>query len=106
MMKITIKKEYKSLRSLQTFELPNFCMLTGKNGSGKSHLLEAISKQEIVTVSCDDKNIANIKYIPFNGLNPKVESDCQYLTLTSNKKQIWSQINHLKTEYSRIKEKN
>ena len=106
MMKITIKKEYKSLRSLPTFELPDFCMLTGKNGSGKSHLLEAISKQEIVTVSCDDKNIANIKYIPFNGLNPKVESDCQYLTLTSNKKQIWSQINHLKTEYSRIREKN
>lgn len=106
MMKITIKKEHKSLRSLPTFELPDFCMLTGKNGSGKSHLLEAISKQEIVTVSCDDKNIANIKYIPFNGLNPKVESDCQYLTLTSNKKQIWSQINHLKTEYSRIRKKN
>lgn len=106
MMKITIKKEYKSLRSLPTFELPDFCMLTGKNGSGKSHLLEAISKQEIVTVSCDDKNIANIKYIPFNGLNPKVESDCQYLTLTSNKKQIWNQINHLKAEYSRIREKN
>ena len=106
MMKITIKKEYKSLRSLPTFELPDFCMLTGKNGSGKSHLLEAMSKQEIVNISYNGKDLVNIKFIPFNGLNPKVESDCQYLTLTSNKKQIWSQINILKIEYNKIRERS
>ena len=105
MMKITIKKGYKSLRSLPTFELPDFCMLTGKNGSGKSHLLEAMSKQEIVNISYNGKDLVNIKFIPFNGLNPKVESDCQYLTLTSNKKQIWSQINILKIEYNKIRER-
>ena len=105
-MEITIKKEYKSLRPVSTFELPDFCMLTGKNGSGKSHLLEAISKQEYVSVTDKGETIGNIKYIPFNGLNPKIESDCQYLTLTNNKKQVWNQIKNIKAEYHRIQVSN
>lgn len=105
-MEITIKKEYKSLRPIPTFELPDFCMLTGKNGSGKSHLLEAISKPEYVSVTDKEETIGNIKYIPFNGLNPKVESDCQYLTLTTNKKQVWNQIKNIKAEYHRIQVSN
>lgn len=41
-MKLTFVKPHKSIRSFQEIELPDFVVLTGVNGAGKSHLLEAI----------------------------------------------------------------
>lgn len=40
---ITFRRPYKSIAALPTIELPPFVVLTGVNGSGKSHLLEALS---------------------------------------------------------------
>ena len=42
-MKITIDSAYKSIPKGVTFDLPDFCVITGINGTGKSHLLEAIA---------------------------------------------------------------
>ena len=41
-MKLSFLKIYKSIDSLPDIELPDFVVLTGVNGAGKSHLLEAI----------------------------------------------------------------
>jgi hypothetical protein len=41
-MKLIFRRPYKSIRSLDPLELPNFVVLTGVNGAGKSHLLEAL----------------------------------------------------------------
>lgn len=41
-MKLLFQKPYKSIRFLNPIELPNFVVLTGVNGAGKSHLLEAL----------------------------------------------------------------
>lgn len=41
-MKLSFVKSYKSLTSCPELELPDFVVLTGVNGAGKSHLLEAI----------------------------------------------------------------
>ena len=46
-MRVRINKEYKSLISNKEFELPDFCILTGKNGSGKSHLLSSFVQDNI-----------------------------------------------------------
>lgn len=40
MINVSIKTKFKSLQPVDLFELPDFCVLTGKNGSGKSHLFE------------------------------------------------------------------
>ena len=40
MINISIKTKFKSLQPVDLFELQDFCVLTGKNGSGKSHLFE------------------------------------------------------------------
>lgn len=88
-MKVTIKKEYKSIKAPKEFDLPNFVVLTGKNGSGKSHLMEALSNAKYVTISDEGKMLSNVRYIEFNGLNPKVISDCKYLNLTNQKKEEW-----------------
>jgi ABC-type branched-subunit amino acid transport system ATPase component len=39
---LTFSTVYKSLTQLESVSLPNFVVLTGRNGSGKTHLLEAI----------------------------------------------------------------
>ena len=98
MIKVSIIKNYKSLKSLpQPFELPDFCILTGKNGSGKSHLMEAMTLSNISQVTIETgEQISNIKYIPFNGLNPKIDDKCNYLALTSQRKQEWEYINSIK----------
>ena len=67
-MRIKIHKEYKSIKAPQEFELPDFVVLTGKNGSGKSHLMEAMSSSIYGNISSAEKSYINVKYIGFNGL--------------------------------------
>jgi ABC-type branched-subunit amino acid transport system ATPase component len=46
-MRLSFLKIYKSIASFPEIELPNFVVLTGVNGAGKSHLLEAIDNGSI-----------------------------------------------------------
>ena len=81
MLQIKINQNFKSLKVQAAFGLPNFCVLTGKNGSGKSHLLEAMANMGISTVMQDGVRQQRLKYIPFGGLTPQVKSDCSHLQL-------------------------
>lgn len=94
-MEIRILKQYKSINP-SVFELPNFCVLTGKNGSGKSHLLQAMADKAYSTIfetnEEHEDELTIVKYIPFNGLNPNVQSNCQYLALTNERKNEWNKI--------------
>jgi len=90
MIKIDIKQKYKSIEPCN-FELPDFSVLTGLNGSGKSHLLEAIFNNTQNVVLKDGEQIKNILYIPFNGLNPKIEENCDPARITSFVKEFYSQ---------------
>lgn len=47
-------REHKSIDHLDNVTLPQFVVLTGKNGSGKSHLLEAINNGAIKTNVTND----------------------------------------------------
>ena len=90
MLAVTIKQKYKSINPCQ-FDLTDFCVLTGKNGSGKSHLLESISRLEAFSEIRTEGNIVKtIKYIEFNGLNPKLETDCQFIPLIQRPKQLFT----------------
>lgn len=69
-MEIQITQPHKSIQST-TFSLPDLCILTGKNGSGKSHLMEAMTNSEkVIIIQENGIRLSNIKYVPFNGLNP------------------------------------
>jgi ABC-type branched-subunit amino acid transport system ATPase component len=47
-MIIKLKTQYKSLTKISQIDLPNFVILTGLNGAGKTQLLEAIEKKNAV----------------------------------------------------------
>jgi len=82
-----ITQQYKSI-GVCDFSLPDFCVLTGKNGGGKSHILEAISlpitsqpanynSQRISSVTKNNTaNCQQIKMIRFGQLNPNITEKC------------------------------
>lgn len=92
-MKVHVVNKYKSIRANQEFEIPDFVVLTGKNGSGKSHLMELMCRMPDSEIVDDSgKRLTHIKYIPFNGLNPHIDENCDYMGLTNNRKQEWNKV--------------
>lgn len=108
-MEIRIPKAYKSINPI-VFELPDFCVLTGKNGSGKSHLLQAMADNAHSTIfetnEDHEDELTIVKYIPFNGLNPNVQANCQYLALTNERKNGWNKIYSAIQQYNQDIERN
>ncbi|WP_181170848.1 AAA family ATPase [Mesorhizobium sp. B2-6-2] len=62
------KSVYKSISKLKPTELPSFTVLTGVNGSGKSHILEAIRSGQIQADVSPD--ISQIQLYTWNDLVP------------------------------------
>ena len=95
-MKVSIRKQFKSIYVIQEFDIPDFVVLTGKNGSGKSHLMELMTQLDKCQIYDGSTILSQVKYIPFNGLNPHVDENCEYLGLTNARKQAWNEVkNHL-----------
>lgn len=51
---ITFVRPYKSITGINTIELPNLTVITGANGSGKSHLLQAMKAGCVTTTETPD----------------------------------------------------
>lgn len=94
MIHVKVNKSYKSIKENVDFELPDFTVLTGKNGSGKSHLMEVIAKNktEYRDLSIDGTPTIKVKYIPFNGLNPQITDLGSFEELIHKRKEVWGRI--------------
>lgn len=100
-MRIKINQNYKSFISGKEVELPDFTVLTGKNGSGKSHFLSSLAEKDIAVIN-DEKGIIpveSIKYIQFNGLNPEIKQSCDHSMLNNSIKQIYTHLNEIQRRY-------
>lgn len=89
MIIVGTNNKHKSISQGLAFELPDFCVLTGKNGSGKSHLFEAMADRTCTNITIDGAGVNLVHYIKFNGLNPDVEADCNYRMLLDEQKNMW-----------------
>ena len=98
-MKITTLNRHKSIPRGIEFEIPDFCIFTGKNGSGKSHLLEAIANRGISHVYKNEHAISNIQLVGFNGLNPQVDEQCDSNHLSMSINNWWGQIQSVVLHY-------
>lgn len=56
-MQIKIRNVYKSIPASLEFELPFFTVLTGENGSGKTHLFEALNDNANGQILIDGNNL-------------------------------------------------
>lgn len=92
-IKVTIRQKHKSINPPCEFELPSFCVLTGKNGSGKTHLLEAIANKDKSQVIVNGAVTQNVRYIGFNGLNPTIQETCDPNSISQHIKNVWNEYN-------------
>ncbi|WP_415775306.1 AAA family ATPase [Shewanella oncorhynchi] len=71
-MQIEFINEYLSMSSFDAYEIPDFTLITGLNGSGKTHLLKAIQNGNIKLESNDSSSIHNgeIAYFNYQTLGP------------------------------------
>ena len=47
-LEITLQHRYASIRALTCPELPDFAVLTGRNGAGKTQLLQALKNESAI----------------------------------------------------------
>lgn len=67
---LTFTTIYKSIVGLQTTNLPNFVVLTGLNGSGKTHLLEAIDEGAVAS-SIASNHAIDVALFNWDSIIPK-----------------------------------
>jgi AAA15 family ATPase/GTPase len=92
-MKLIFQRPYKSIKSLPIIELPDFVIITGVNGSGKTHLLQAISNS---CVQIEDI-IANsypspIRLYNWANLTPRDSSTISPSQLTQEMSSFWYEL--------------
>jgi predicted ATPase len=98
-VQIVVNSTHKSIPRGLSFEIPNFCILTGRNGSGKSHLLEAIAGRSAAKVFNNGVELTAIHHVGFNGLNPQVDEQCDSSQVIGNLNGVWGQIQGLINQY-------
>ncbi|MGF1879078.1 ATP-binding protein [Photobacterium frigidiphilum] len=87
--KLTFSTFHKSIMNLPETTLPKLVVLTGRNGSGKTHLLEAIKSGSIKSTLVVDPN-ADVLLFDWNSIIPKdtgIYHSSQYQT----KRSTWFQ---------------
>ena len=86
-MKLSFKEIHKSVdKEFSDIEIADFSIFTGKNGSGKTHLLGAIKEGKIAVDNFTPKQILYLDYIDF------ATSDFQRKTNRSDKANAWNRL--------------
>lgn len=62
MMKLTLKKSFKSIIRINDIDLPDFTVLTGLNGSGKTHIIEGLKNGSIVLDNTTQVSVVHFCY--------------------------------------------
>ena len=81
---------YKSISELDPIELPAFTLVTGVNGAGKSHLLEAIKEGNLILDGIPQSEIVLFDYKTFQLDNEAAFSAHQ---IEQEKTQAWNLFN-------------
>ncbi|MEM7611099.1 MAG: AAA family ATPase [Pseudomonadota bacterium] len=90
MVSLIFSEKYKSIDSLEPVELPKFTVLTGKNGSGKTHLLEAINGGQIRTpVAVPGQAVPQIRLYNWQNLIPNDEGAIDRNQINQERTRHW-----------------
>ena len=85
-MKIKFKEKYLSIDQFNEVELPDFTVLTGVNGSGKSHLLQAIEQAKVEVEGIEASDVVHFNYENFRLENEDKFNAYQF---TTEKDKAW-----------------
>lgn len=92
-MRLTFINAYKSISSFLETELPDFVIITGVNGAGKSHLLEAINSGCIQIDSISATNQTRpIRLFNWTNLVPNDNGAFASYQITQEQQRIWNEL--------------
>ena len=99
-MRLSFLKIHKSIVSFPEIELPNFVVLTGVNGAGKSHLLEAIENSSIQVddIIVDDQT-RPIRRFDWASLTPHDTGAFAPYQITQERHGFWNELSQYIKEY-------
>jgi predicted ATPase len=86
-MKVKFKEKHLSIDQFNDVELPDFTVLTGVNGSGKSHLLQAIEDAQVEVEDIGKSDIVHFNYETFRLEN---EGRFNAYQFTTEKDSAWN----------------
>ncbi|WP_299290517.1 ATP-binding protein [Nitrosopumilus sp.] len=86
-MKLKFNEEHKSIKSFEDIEISDFSILTGKNGSGKTQLLEAIMDGKVIVEGIDSDKI---KYFNAATFQIPKESQISNESIKREKLSMWT----------------
>lgn len=99
-MRLSFIRSHKSIRFLPVIELPDFVVLTGINGAGKSHLLEAI---ESGLIQIDDiefnKQTRPVRRFDWMNLIPQDTGAFAAYQITQERSNFWNEISQHINEF-------
>jgi len=113
-MRLEFRSQYASIDRFSPVEIPDFTVLTGVNGSGKSHLLEAINNKSVNVQGLENGHIVLFNYEnfrldnepSFTGHQLSAESEAAWQFLQQNVAgQAVNWRSNLGDKYSTVKEK-
>ncbi|GIM51613.1 hypothetical protein CAPN004_06430 [Capnocytophaga cynodegmi] len=100
-MKLILKEKFKSLEPFTIDSLPDFVVLTGINGSGKTQLLTAIEGRHLKALNDNDSELDRKKYITSQTLSPDNVVSTSIQITSSDQRYLLERINDYK-EYKKI----
>ncbi len=86
-MKVSFSQKYKSINTFTEIEIPEFSVFVGKNGSGKTHLLQAIKAG---SVKADSFSLEQISYFNFQNFLIRNQKNIAPRNLDDEKLQAWN----------------
>jgi predicted ATPase len=90
MIKLAFSQKHLSIEDFTPVEVPDFVVLTGTNGSGKSHLLQAIEQRKVTIEGAESSRIVYFNYETFKLENEGAFSAQQ---LTAEREEAWNFLN-------------
>lgn len=98
-LSLKYQSRYKSIDYIDNIDLPDFVVITGLNGSGKSQLLEAINQLNAgVQVFCDSRELSNKKHVTHADLVPNNSGAVDASHLRSSAHNIYSKYQQYKNK--------
>jgi ABC-type Mn2+/Zn2+ transport system ATPase subunit len=89
-MKLTLKQKFKSLAPF-SIDLPDFVVMTGINGAGKTQLLTAIVQNVLKIQEDDGTELKLTKYVTSQTLSPNESIIVTREQLNQNTQSLWQQ---------------
>lgn len=103
-MKITYKQDYISIRQFEPIEIKKFSILTGLNGAGKSHFLQAINNGQIQIDNINKDEIVYYNYSSFT-VDDSQKNTQQNKTRTISSPKSWENIrNQILQKLNKVKQ--